>query len=331
MDQSRSEHILELAKELLDDIELSRIACDSLLLKSSRLARWVGSEEIKAWLHFEMHGYNSQDSVALKYMGITGRWSNYEKREGYWGPLAQQEALIQTQQVKLKTLQTPDTSGDWGVRVMDMYQKNIQGTASLIATLSAIKSKVLATLHKFIASVYYEKQFDSLSESIFEKYKSDIDTLLSSHCGPVLEQIPAVMSRLAEGSSEAVSQALATTRRIIDAFADSIFPPQDTPITIDGNEISLGPNRHLNRINAFVSQRVSSKSRRTKIRQNLTNLYERVSTGVHSEISPDEARALFLNCYLLLGEVLHLAHAKPLDSTPVLLDQAPESKRTDAT
>jgi hypothetical protein len=34
---------LELAKELLDDIELGRIDAERLLLKASRLARWVGS------------------------------------------------------------------------------------------------------------------------------------------------------------------------------------------------------------------------------------------------------------------------------------------------
>ncbi|MFG0322985.1 hypothetical protein ACF8EF_11745 [Pseudomonas sp. zjy_15] len=286
MDHSRSEHILNLAKELLDDIELSRVNCESLLLKSSRLARWVGSEEIKAWIGYEMHGFNTTDPTSLKYMGITGRWIDYKERKGYWGPLAQQETIIQTQQMKLKNLQTPDTSGDWGLKVMSMHQESIKSASHLIHQISAIRSKVLATLHNFISAIYYEKQFDSLSESIFEKYKSDIDTLLSTHCGSVLEQIPSVMARLAEGSTEATSQALNTTRRIIDAFADSIFPPQDTPIVIDGNEVSLGPDRHLNRINAYVNQRVTSKSRITKIRQNLANLYERVSTGVHSEIPP---------------------------------------------
>lgn len=318
MEHSRSEHILELAKELLDDIELSRVSCESLLLKSSRLARWVGSDEIKAWIEYEMHGFNQNDPISLKYMAITGRWIDYKERKGYWGPLAQQEAIIQTQQMKLTSSQTPDTSGQWGIKVMSMHQESIKSATSLIHQLSAIRSKVLATLHKFISAIYYEKQFDSLSESIFEKYKSDIDTLLSSHCGSVLEQIPSVMARLAEGSTEATSQALNTTRRIIDAFADSIFPPQDTPITIDGNEVSLGPNRHLNRINAYVNQRVTSKSRRTKIRQNLANLYERVSTGVHSEIPPDEAKALFLNCYLILGEVLHLSTPSPQEDKNLL-------------
>ncbi len=52
--QSRTEHILELAKELLDDIELSRCNAEGLLLKTSRLARLMGSEEIKSWIQYEM-------------------------------------------------------------------------------------------------------------------------------------------------------------------------------------------------------------------------------------------------------------------------------------
>ena len=43
-EQSRSQHILNLAKELLDDIELSRLSAENLLLKVSRLARWVVSD-----------------------------------------------------------------------------------------------------------------------------------------------------------------------------------------------------------------------------------------------------------------------------------------------
>jgi hypothetical protein len=64
VDQSRSQHILELAKELLDDIELSRLSAESLLLKASRLARWVGSGEIKYWISLEMKGYNCSNDIS---------------------------------------------------------------------------------------------------------------------------------------------------------------------------------------------------------------------------------------------------------------------------
>lgn len=309
MEQSRSEHILELAKELLDDVELSRLSAESLLLKASRLARWVGSDEIKQWIKFEMQGYNSSDPVSLKYMGLTGRWIDQEKDSGYWGPLAQQEAKISAQNIKLKSMATPDTSGDWAFRVMQMHEQQLNATTNKISKLSGVKSRVLALLHNFISEIYYEKEFDSLSESIFERYKRDVDTLIATACGDVLEQIPAVMSRLADGDSAAISQALTTVRRIIDSFADSIFPPSDETIKMSGNDVSLGANRHQNRINAYVHQRIESKSRKTKIRQNLSNLYDRVSTGVHNDVSLEEASSLFLNTYLLLGEVLHIGES----------------------
>jgi hypothetical protein len=117
------------------------------------------------------------------------------------------------------------------------------------------------------------------------------------------------MYRLADGDSEAISQALTTVRRIIDSFADSIFTPSDETKQMNGNDVSLGANRHQNRINAYVYQRINSKSRKTKIRQNLSNLYDRVSTGVHNDVSPEEASSLFLNTYLLLGEVLHIGES----------------------
>lgn len=314
VDQSKSEHILELAKELLDDIELSRTNTDSLLLKASRLARWVGSEEVRYWLKLEIGGYNGSNETSLKYMGITGRWINREKKTGYWGPLAQQEAAIDAEKAKMAFLRTPDSSGEWAgvavaVAVAVANVTNAMTTAAQnITRLSGIRTKVLGQLHAFVSDIYYEKEFDSLSESIFERYKSDVDTLISSSCGDVLEQIPAVMNRLAEGDQEAISQALTTCRRVIDSFADNIFPPSDETIEIGGNQLTLGADRHQNRISAYIHQRIESKTRKKRFRQNLANLYDRVSTGVHNDVTAEEARTLFLNTYLLVGEILHLGN-----------------------
>ncbi|MFA6629855.1 MAG: hypothetical protein WCS55_08845 [Sulfuricurvum sp.] len=307
MVKNSSEHILELAKELLDDIELSRVAVEPLLLKASRLARWTGSEEIKRWIELELRGYSAVRETELKFIDISGRWG--DKKEGtlYNVPLAQIAILIDTENIKLKSMSTPDTSGDWAFRVMQMYEKNLQDSTENIMKLSGIKSKVLAHLHSFITDIYYEKEFDFLSESIFESYKNEVDSLISKNCGSVLEQIPSVMARLSDGNNESISQALTTVRRIIDSFADSIYPPSDNTINIDGNDIKLDASKHQNRINAFVHEKIESSSRKRKIRQNLSNLYDRVSTGVHKDVSVEEAKSLFLNTYLLLGEVLHIS------------------------
>ncbi len=304
--QSRSEHILALAKELLDDIELGRTDAERLLLKASRLARWVGSEETQYWLKLEMGGYNNSNPISLKYMSITGRWLDQEKGTGYWGPLAQQEAAIAAEQAKLAALRVPDTSGQWANVAIQHVTSAMTASANYITKIAGIRSRVLAQLHTFVSEVYYEKEYDSLSESIFERYKKAVDTLIAQHCGDVLEKIPSVMSRLSESDEESISQALSTCRRIIESFADSVFPPTSETVEINGNTLKLDASKHQNRINAYVIARTQSQSRRQKIRQNLSNLFDRMSTGVHSEVTAEEAQSLFLNTYLFLGEILHL-------------------------
>jgi hypothetical protein len=304
--QSRSEHILELARELLDDIELGRTTAEGLILKASRLARWVGNDEIRYWLQLEMGGYNGSDPVSLKYMTITGRWVDREKNRGWWGPLAQQEAAIIAEKTKLASLRIPDSSVEYFNMAIRGLVDDMTRSANLISTLSSIKTRVLGRLHAFVSDVYYEKEFDNLSESIFDRYKGDVDTLISEHCGDVLQKIPAVMDRLADGDQESISQALTTCRRIIEAFADSIFPPTDEILEIDENTLKLDASKHQNRINAYIHMKTTSQAVRQRLRQNLTNLYARVCTGVHKDVTANEARSLFLNTYLFLGEILHL-------------------------
>ncbi|KHS85240.1 hypothetical protein [Pectobacterium brasiliense] len=309
----RSDHELELAKELLDDIELSRVKVDALILKSSRLARLRGTEEFQKWLDYEMRGYFSDVELSLKYMGRTGRWTDREKKEGYWMPIAQIDALIVAKTTELESMSTPNVSGtDYANIVMTNYLNNKSSISLSISKLVGIKSRVLGILHTFISNIYYEKELDHLAESIFENYKKDVDNLISGMCGDVLQQIPSVVNRLAEGEEESVSQALTTVRRIIDNFADAIFPASDETYEIGGNKLSLDASKHLNRLNVFVHMRVDSKSRKDKIRQNLSNLYARVSTGVHADVSIEEAQSLFLNCYLLLGEILHIGKLNKL-------------------
>ncbi|ELV3422686.1 hypothetical protein ACT2X3_002745 [Enterobacter hormaechei] len=310
----RFEHELELAKELLDDIELSRLNAEALFLKAARLARLCGTEEFKKWVGFEIRGYVSNDDIALKFMTKTGRWTNRDENKGYWAPIAQIEAIINSQTLKLNSLGTPNVSGvTMAYPIMKEHHEIVNNVSNSISIYSGIKSRALGVLHDIVSAIYYEKELDHLAESIFEKYKKDIDTLISDLCSEVLQQIPSVVNRLAERDEESVSQALTTVRRIIDSFADAIFPPTQDTYEIGGETLSLGPARHLNRLNVFVHQRIESKGRKDKIRQNLKNLYARVSTGVHADVTIEEAQSLFLNCYLLLGEILHIGTLEKIE------------------
>jgi hypothetical protein len=249
-----------------------------------------------------MQGFSSNDETSLKYMSKTGRWTEKKENKGYWMPLAEIEANISTQSLKIKQLRIPDTQG---LNTSNIVTQ-ISTTAKLIAKLEGIKSRVISLIHDFATSVYYEKIFDNLAESIFDEYKKEVDLLIAENSGDIIQQIPSVISRLSDGDTESISQALTTCRRIIDNFADKIFPPSDDTIEIGGNTLSLKVDKTLNRLNAYVHQKTSSDSRKKKIRQNLSNLYDRVSTGVHSDVTASEARNLFFNVYLILGEILAL-------------------------
>jgi AbiTii len=304
--KSLSAHTLELSRELLDDIELDRLEPDKLLYKCSRLARLAGSEEVQAWLRFEMQGYVSSDPLAIKYMTVTGRWTDYEKRLGYWGPFAQQIEILKGANAKLGALRLPDISGDWAYASTTKVLEAINGTQSTITAMSQIRSRVIGRMHEFISTVYYEREFAALAESTFERYKKDVDALIATAAGDVLTKIPSVVDRLSEGSDEGISQALTTCRRILESFADAIYPPTDATRELGGNALKLDASKHQNRINAYIADRTESASRRQRLRQNLSNLFDRVSSGVHKDVTADEAFSLFLNTYLFLGEVLRL-------------------------
>jgi len=308
--QTESEHILALSKELLDDIELGRLPADKLILKANRLARVAGSDEIRQWLGYEMRGYTTANDTSLRYMTLTGRWTNYSEKKGYWGPLGQHEATIEAKKAEIEALKLTSVGGDGAIGVVRVTAQNHAAISNTIQVLSGVRSRVLGLLHNFIANVYYERQFAEVAESTFEGYKRDIDGLIAERAGDVLTKMPSVVARLKEGHDEAVSQALTTCRRILEAFADAIFPPSADTFEIGGNQLKLDASKHQNRINAYIAVRTESTSRRSRLRQNLSNLFDRVSTGVHTDVSAEEAYALFLNVYLFLGEVLHLGEPK---------------------
>lgn len=308
-EQNKSEHIVQLAKELLDDIELSRLSGEPLILRATRLARLINSEEIQSWLQYELKGYTCENELEIKYITKTGRWANEDEDEDdeedrtYWESFAQQEAAIQALEIQLKQLRPQKSATSFTIITnSDELKRTI---TKQIQRHNIIKSKVIALLHGFVSGVYYEKAFSGLAENIFESYKREIDAKIAEKCGDVLSKLPYVYDRLRDRDVEAVSQGLTTCRRIIETFADTIYPPTKEKAQLDENTLKLDSSKHLNRINVYISQKISSKSRRERLRNFLSDLYSRICTGVHDKVSPQEAQALLLSTYLFLGEVLN--------------------------
>jgi hypothetical protein len=335
MTDSISKHRLELARELLDDIELSRLSPEQLLLKTTRLARLSGDTEVRTWLGFELVGYENTEE-GQKYMSLMGRWTDEDKCLGYWSPLAGINGSIAAMQIQIQQLQVPNVQlslssanpneyvAGWGGRNLAGVSatatnvlSRLQALTSSITDLTSIRSRVVAQVHAFVSNTYYALAFSGAAESIFQRHQVAIDNMLREAAPDVLEKIPSVSERLVAGDAEAVSQAMNSCRRMIKAFADAVYPPSDTPATVDGQQYQVGSDKVLIRIQLFLRSRCPSESRRERLNQTLRRIHERASAASHADVSTDEARSLFLGTYLALGEVLGASKVTKDDKPPV--------------
>jgi hypothetical protein len=324
MPESLSEHKLNLAKELLDDIELSRLPATSILLKASRLARVLEDDQIAQWLRWELRGYPSNNQLAAVFLLRTNRMTDTEQGTFYAQPLAEIDGHLAALQTQLSQMRVPDVNYSpssanpnefvaglfGGGNALTQPVTSVLGAAlglrQEIGKLSGIRSRVLSLLHDFAAASYYRLAFSGLATSIFDRYKSMVDDRLRSIGSDVFERVPAISDRLAEGDPEAVSQALNTLRRLIKAVANVEYPAHDGVVAIGGQQVEVGPIHYLNRLGAYIEAECPSDTRRKRLRQSLRALNDRASAGVHDDVGLDEARALLLQAYLTLGEILLL-------------------------
>lgn len=307
-EQDLQAHALELATTLLEEIELSTTPVSQQVKKAARLARIVGDSAAATWLGFEINGIVNND-VGRRHMARTQRWINAEKHQGWWGPVADAEAAIDVRQRQLEASKVDSFSGDMILPVSNSHRATQVAIAKIIEDQARIVNRVAGLLHEFVSRTYYELTFSAEQRTLFDRARREIDALLAPTSGHSLEQVDSIYRRLSEGDREAVSQAMTTCRRLIDDFANAVYPPRES-IERDGQVIELGPNRTKNRIMEFFAENVSSASRRQRVRRALADIYERVSAAVHDEVTVDEARFLFLSTYTLLGEILAAAEAK---------------------
>jgi len=220
--------------------------------------------------------------------------------------IAEIEGFISAREAQMSSLRLPDLSGDYVTIALRETRNDLAAATRERATFSAIRAKVVALVHTFVVRTYYELAFSEQQREMFEQARTEVDALLAPVAGDALSKVESINRRLSEGDPEAISQALTTCRRLIDSVADVLYPPTDETVELGGNTVHLGASHHKNRLNAYVADREESNTRRAKLRRTLSDIYERVSSGVHSDVSATEARFLFLSTYLYLGEVLTL-------------------------
>jgi hypothetical protein len=201
-----------------------------------------------------------------------------------------------------------DVSGSEAVQAV------LKRTATEIQELDVISKQVRSELHHWVAAQFHKLSFTDVAEATFARYKAALHRVLIEVAPDVAEKVPSVYDRLraAPGDREAVSQAMNTCRRMIHALADALYPPSPAVVTDgEGIEHKLTEDKPKNRLIEYIAPRCSA-SRRDRLRKILDIVYGKVSGGLKAEgFAIEEAEPLFLQTYLVLGEIASLPDRAP--------------------
>lgn len=308
---NRQEEALRVAEELLTDIELERLKASEIVLKASRVARLVGHEELTTFLGYERNGYPT-DGTATDWIGRAGRWSDDEGKF-YPGSISKIEANLDAANQSVTAMQGGGNySGDYITIASREHDNRIASHANVAGVMSGVCGQVVATVYDMVAEIYHELLFSELQATLFVDTQTKVDGSLAAASGSALGKIERVSDRLRDSDPESVSQALTTCRRLIDSCADFVFPAQNDPYQIgDEATLNVGQQNVLNRLQSFTHAHGVPKSRRDRLRRTLSDLYGRCSAGTHAEVTVEEARFVFLQTYVTLGEILTLGDPVP--------------------
>lgn len=340
MEQERSitQQCIDLASEIVDDIELSRLPADKLVYKAYRLAKLLKDDKKCKWLSFEIHGYPSGDQEASSWASATGRIIDYEKKLGYWGGLAEIQSAIEINEQDLSSLRIPDinfsvSSSNPDEYVMGSYFRTTQvpsldpllirrgNLTQTLGTYKSIRARVLGFIHRYASDVLHQLLFSKIPEGVFETLKLQIDKKLSENFRDINEKLPSIFERLAAGDREAISQAMNSCRRLFVSFADSVFPPRQEPYLLpSGEKLEVGVDKYKNRILTVVYEHCESDSLKKQLKRQLFDLIEIITRGVHSDLTTNEAQFVVINSYLLLGQIVLLL-PEAISSPPPKPDQ----------
>ncbi|MEA2839332.1 MAG: hypothetical protein QOF41_662 [Methylobacteriaceae bacterium] len=76
-------------------------------------------------------------------------------------------------------MQLPDIGGEWANVAINNVLTSMTAVTNVISALSGVRSRVLGLLHAFVSSVYYQREFESLAEGTFDRYKKGVDVLIA--------------------------------------------------------------------------------------------------------------------------------------------------------
>lgn len=322
-------------------MELSEIPLTNIALKASRLARLLNDFDSQKIMEYEVNGYPSTPSgltPEIYRLAVAGG-REFQLKDDKTVELKRYVYIQSIEELEYETRiaeKALDAARDRDVSVSSAnpYQtvftpagnwyerKQIRDSAGLC---SKRLSSRRAMIYRFILQKHYELKFSGIADDIFSRIRERVDSAIGSVIPDAINKISAVYENLRSENPEDWSNAVHGCRRILQDFADALYPPApDKTVDIGGKQktIKLGKDNYINRILAYVEDNSTSERFQEVVGSHLSFLGERLDSvfraaqkGSHDVIvSREEADRYVVFTYLLVGDVLSLGAKNKLKS-----------------
>lgn len=308
--ESRKKEALDLADELLADIELQRITPVAIVRKASLLARLMDDTDALAWLAFEVGGYTEKGNgippTEWKAAERSGR-TYHGKKDGKQvnlATVASLSSLNSTVEVSKIRLQKSTSSEN-------VYERtHIQDQATRSQT---VIDKVIGAVYLYVSQVYQELRFGSAVESAFENVRNKVDTSIASLVPDALPMLATALENVQTNDPQQWKNAAKACRDLIKATADALRPAGP-----DKKGIKMGEGNYVNRLADWIDANLQSQTKADLAKADLAYLGNRLDAssntgnkGAHADVSKKDASRFIVGTYILLGDILSLSDNPP--------------------
>lgn len=329
--KDRNVEIIELAEEILKNIELGEIPLRNVLLKCARLARLTGMANAINLFAYELLGYPKDDKGLVVFDAFElSRYVNrpFKKKDKlgvereyiFSETVAELEAELAAAQAQMSVASDRDIS----IASSNPQQYVVPPLGNTFERMGirqtiVDKSRKLQLLkngyYSYVLSVYYERKFENIAEDIFTKRKILVDQALVQKVPDAAEKFVAVYENLKSSNSEDWANAVHSCRRIIKDVADMLYPPSDKEIEVgNGDKLKLDDVHYIARLKQYIKEQGKSGkfnqvvgSQLDFIGDRIDSLYRAATKGTHkNKIEKEEAERYVIYTYLLLADILSL-------------------------
>lgn len=328
------EQAIEACNKVINGIEDDTITTFSSLLLCKKIARLVNDLEGQEWLGYEYGGYPSKNGIPSHAYNIGikhGRMYIVRDENGkvfeymFTELCGELEATVESDKKAIGsyTTQGYSVSSEQAIVATNCMTSAVSKNVNNLLRDIKIAERRLAILK----SQYYdyavrwgiELQFGNTAKSIFDEYQEKVDNYYSLLPTTTLQKLNAIKDLMEDGNPERYAQVLTSCRRLWSETAKILFKevlPNFSEIrfkTKSGKEIDVSGDHDNNKLSAIIETLQYKAQKNTLVGSEIIYLLDwmeqinkRQSSGVHSEVTKEQAMQCIIHTYIALGDILLL-------------------------